>query len=118
VHFAVLNFEKLLPYYLKNRKYKKFSRFPAIRRDVALIIDEHIIANDIIKEAKLIAPDAEEIGIFDMYRGNQIPQDKKSLGIYFTFRALDRTLTDEEVNQKFEGILRSLCNRFNATIRK
>ncbi len=118
VHFAVLNFEKLLPYYLKSRKYKKFSRFPAIRRDVALIIDEHIIANDIIKEAKLIAPDAEEIGIFDMYRGDQIPQDKKSLGIYFTFRALDRTLTDEEVNKKFEGILRSLCNRFNATIRK
>jgi len=118
VHFAVLNFEKLLPYYLKSRKYKKFSRFPAIRRDVALIIDEHIIANDIIKEAKLIAPDAEEIGIFDMYRGDQIPQDKKSLGIYFTFRAFDRTLTDEEVNQKFEGILRSLCNRFNASIRK
>ncbi len=118
VHFAVLNFETLLPYYLKRRKYKKFSRFPAIRRDVALIIDEHIIANDIIKEAKLIAPDAEEIGIFDMYRGDQIPQNKKSLGIYFTFRALDRTLTDEEVNQKFEGILRSLCNRFNASIRK
>ncbi|RKZ35038.1 hypothetical protein DRQ33_00720 [bacterium] len=65
-----------------------------------------------------MAQNAESIGFFDMYKGKPIPDGKKSLGIYFIFRAKDRTLTDEEVNQNFAKIVDKLCKKFDAEIRK
>ena len=117
IHFALLEFDRLIPYFERTRKYEKFSRYPAVRRDIALIVDNDLPASEILNESKKLAPDAEYIGFFDMYRGKPIPEDKKSLGLYFVFRSAEKTLTDDEVNERFTNIVKKLCEKFNAEIR-
>jgi len=118
VHFGLVEVEPLLPYFTRVSQYKRFSRFPATRRDVALILDSQVRAQTVLARAKELAKDAEEVGIFDVYEGKPIPAGKKSLGIYFVFRGKERTLTDKEVNERFEAVLEELCRIFNAEIRK
>ncbi len=118
VHFGLLQIMPLLPFFTKTPEYKKFSRFPAIKRDAALIVDENLSAQKLLDAAKDFAPDAEKIGLFDMYRGKPIPAGKKSLGLFFIFRSAEKTLTDEDVNEMFEKIVRKLCKKFDAEIRK
>ncbi len=118
VHFALLKIAPLIPFFTKPPEYEKFSRFPAIERDVALIVDENIPAQKLLDAAKNFAPDAEKIGLFDMYRGKPIPAGKKSLGLFFIFRSVEKTLTDEDVNEMFEKIVQKLCDKFDAEIRK
>ncbi len=118
VHFALLEFDALKPYFAATPKYRAFSRFPGVRRDVALIMDRQIPAQKVLDAARKIAADAEKIGLFDVYSGKPIPPDKKSLGLFFIFRAPDRTLTDEEVNEKFNRIVSQLCAEFDATVRE
>ena len=117
VHFALLEFDRLIPYFERTRKYEKFSRYPAVRRDIALIVDNDLPASEILNESKKLAPDAEYIGFFDMYRGKPIPDGKKSLGLYFVFRSAEKTLTDDEVNERFTNIVKKLCEKFDAEIR-
>ncbi len=118
VHFALLDFDWLKGYFVQERKYRRFSRFPGVRRDVALVVDAQTPAQKILDLARGIAHDAEEIGMFDLYQGKPIPPDKKSVGLYFVFRAPDRTLTDEEVNSRFTQIVEQLCQKLGAEIRK
>ncbi|MCD6417223.1 phenylalanine--tRNA ligase subunit beta [bacterium] len=118
VHFALLKIEPFVRYFSLTPKFKKFSRFPAIRRDVALIVDKGVFAKDLLDAAKNLSPDAEKIGIFDIYSGKPIPPDKKSLGLYFVFRSREKTLTDEDVNAKFKKIVDGLCEKFDAKVRE
>ncbi len=118
IYFAVFELLPLVENHAKTVCYKPFSRFPAIRRDVALILHEHFTASDLLNAARVVLPQAEEMGIFDMYRGKPIPEGKKSLGLYFVFRANDHTLSDDEVNAFFEPAVRELCTKFDAEVRK
>lgn len=59
----------------------------------------------------------KNVEIFDLYQGERIPEDKKSLAFRLVFQAGDRTLTDEEVNEKIDGIIRELEEKFSAKIR-
>ncbi len=118
VHFGLVEVGPLLPYFTRVSQYKRFSRFPATRRDVALILDSQVRAQTVLARAKELAKDAEEVGIFDVYEGKPIPAGKKSIGIYFVFRGKDRTLTDEEVNERFRAVVKELCEIFSAEIRK
>jgi len=118
VHFALLDFNSLVPYFSKLIQYKRFSRFPAVRRDIAIIVDESVSAQSVLDEARKLASNAEEIGLFDMYRGKPIHSGKKSLGLYFIFRSKERTLTDDEINESFTSLVEKLCRKFSAEIRK
>ena len=117
IHFALLEFDKILPYFERTKKYAKFSRYPAVRRDIALIVNDDLPAKKLFDEAKKLAPNAEAIGFFDMYRGKPIPAGKKSLGLYFIFRSSKKTLTDDEVNEYFTNIVKILCKKFDAEVR-
>ncbi len=118
VFFALLSFEALLPYFTRTPKYEPFSRFPAVRRDVALIVDDGLLVQELLEAARELAPDAERVAIFDLYRGKPIPEGKKSVGLVFVFRSKERTLTDEEVNERFSEIVARLCERFGAEVRR
>jgi phenylalanyl-tRNA synthetase beta chain len=75
------------------------STFPLAHTDVALLVDESVPAADV--EAALTAgagPDLESLALFDIYRGEQVGQGRKSLAYRLTFRAPDRTLTTDEVS--------------------
>ena len=94
-------------------------KFPAVERDLAIIVDEKIevgqIEKIIIKKAKKLL---EEAKLFDIYRDEKIGKDKKSVAYSLTFRDKDKTLSDEEVNIAMENIISELEKVVGAELRK
>lgn len=102
-----------------DRKYQPISRFPAIERDVALIIDEDVAAGEIVSSIQEEGrPYLTKVEIFDVYRGKQIPAGKKSLAFHLHFQAMDRTLTEEEINLLMEKIFAVVNRNFQAKLRE
>ena len=76
------------------------SAFPALHQDIALVVDESTPAEDVRKVVEEGAGELlESVELFDVFRGEQLGEGKKSLAFSLLFRAGDRTLTDEEVNE-------------------
>ncbi|EDY81144.1 phenylalanyl-tRNA synthetase, beta subunit [Verrucomicrobiia bacterium DG1235] len=94
----------------KRIKFKPFSLFPASSRDLALVVDKNEQAEEVVRAIGKIATkaskgfDVENVSVFDVYEGVGVPGDKKSIAVSMTFRALDRTLKDKEVNSAFDEI--------------
>jgi len=94
------------------------SKYPAVTRDVAFLIDRKIEAQSVLDIVLQNNEDLlEKIGIFDIYSGKGIPTDTKSLGLRFSYRAPDRTLTDAEVNNIHEKLVRQTVQLTGAKIR-
>lgn len=119
VYVAEVNVDKLYIYAKYNKKYVQVPKYPAVERDIALVINEQIEVGEIEKiiekkSKKLI----ESYKLFDLYRNEQIGNDKKSVAYSLIFRAHDRTLTDEEVDNILSSIIYELENKLNAQLRK
>ena len=98
--------------------YKDLPRFPSVVRDVAFVIGQEMEADKMLKLAVEMDKELlEKVSVFDVYSGKNIPQGKKSLGIRFVYRASDRTLTDDEVNQLHGKIVRKIVDLTGARIR-
>jgi phenylalanyl-tRNA synthetase beta chain len=88
-------------------------RFPAVTRDLAVIVEETFHAGDIVEEIRALAnPQIETVRLFDCYRGAPIPSGKKSLAYSVSYRAADRSLTDDEVNALHATVRERLQARF------
>jgi phenylalanyl-tRNA synthetase beta chain len=107
------------------RRYADFSLFPAVLRDLALVVDAGTLAGE--AGAKLTATARAAVGsafalesveIFDVYQGQGLPEGKKSLAFSLVFRAADRTLTDGEVHAVFQKIQDELVKSTPYQIRK
>jgi len=93
-------------------------RFPAVTRDLAVIVDETFHAGDIVEEIRALAsPQIETVRLFDCYRGAPIPSGKKSLAYSVAYRAPDRSLTDDEVNALHATVLERLKSRYSLEFR-
>jgi phenylalanyl-tRNA synthetase beta chain len=93
-------------------------RFPAVTRDVAVIVDETFHAGDIVEEIRALGnPQIESVRLFDCYRGAPIPSGRKSLAYSVAYRAPDRSLTDDEVNALHATVLERLQGRFRLEFR-
>jgi phenylalanyl-tRNA synthetase beta chain len=118
VHVFELDFNLLCTYYNQKKTYTSFSRFPAVQRDLALVIDQAVTASEV---SAAIAATKNKIlkqwHIFDFYQGSSIPAGKKSIAYRLTFQSDERTLTDSEVNKIHDNLLESLCNQLGAELR-
>ncbi|MBI2895152.1 MAG: phenylalanine--tRNA ligase subunit beta [Deltaproteobacteria bacterium] len=93
------------------RRFAPLPRFPAVSRDVALLVDESVRAADITRVVGASSGELlESIELFDVYRGEQIPPGKKSLALSIRYRAADRTLTDAEVDSLHATVLGGLVD--------
>ncbi|HAJ94810.1 MAG TPA: phenylalanine--tRNA ligase subunit beta, partial [Actinobacteria bacterium] len=100
------------------KTYEKISAFPAIDIDLAIVVDESVKNDDIIEEIKKSGPDIlKSIRIFDIYRGEQVEQGKKSIAYSLSFREDNRTLKDTEVEIAINRIVKNLENKLNARLR-
>jgi len=93
-----LDLHKLLSLTQGAGKYQPPPRFPAIRRDLAVVVDETVAASR-VEETIRGSPLVSEVALFDVYRGEQVPRDKRSLAFSICYRSPSRTLTDEEVDR-------------------
>jgi phenylalanyl-tRNA synthetase beta chain len=113
-----LDFEQVAHYRPRRVGVRALPRFPAITRDIAVVVDESFQAESILEEVRALAdPLVESASVFDCYRGAQIPEGKKSLAYTIAYRASDRTLTDEEVSAAHERVRDHLNARFALTLR-
>lgn len=118
VYAAELAFETIAAHAEGVKQYKTLARFPATSRDLAFLIDDATPAamvEDIIQ--KYAGGKAEEIRLFDVYRGKQVPEGKKSMAYSITFRAQDKTLSDADVTRITDKILRMLEKELGAVLR-
>jgi phenylalanyl-tRNA synthetase beta chain len=111
-----IDLEKLLTKAAGIREYQSIPRFPSVTRDIALVIDKQVTyrrVEEIIQSFPLVT----KVTLFDLYRGEQIPEGKKSFAIRVVYQSLNHTLTDEEVDQTQEQMLARLNQELAATLR-
>jgi phenylalanyl-tRNA synthetase beta chain len=94
------------------------SRLPSIRRDLAILIRENIAVGDIVDVLHEVSqPPVEDVDVFDVYRGPELPSGMKSVAILVLMRDTERTLTDEDSERIVAALLAVLNGRFGATLR-
>lgn len=100
-------------------KFQEIAKYPPVERDIAVVLDEGILASDILSTVKKGGGNMLcDTYIFDIYRNAQaIGENKKSVAIKLIFRLADRTLTEDEVNGKINRILTKLNQEMGATLR-
>jgi len=94
------------------------SKFPAIRRDIAVVVDEKIAAADLVKVAASSAPDLiQNVTIFDVYQGPGIEAGRKSIALGLILQETSRTLTDEDADSAMDAAVQNLKREFAAELR-
>ena len=118
VYAAEIDFEAVFAMMATEKLYTPLPKFPATTRDFSFVCDEDIEVGRIEEEiAKAGGKLVESIALFDIYRGPQVGENKKSVSIRVTLRASDRTLTVEEAEKISAKILTALNKAFNITLR-
>lgn len=106
---AVLDLEAVYKNRQKEIRYAPLPKFPAITRDIAMICGEELPVGKLEETIRSAAPDVvESIKLFDVYRGKQISEGRKSVAFSISMRAADRTLTDGEADEAVQEILSAL----------
>lgn len=117
-YMAEINITKLVKYSRVNKKYVEVPKFPAVERDIAVIVDENIevgqIEKIITKKAKKLL---ESIKLFDIYRDEKLGENKKSVAYSLIFRDKNKTLSDEEINTIMNNIIKELEEKLSAKLR-
>jgi len=116
VYLFEIDMTALLPFAAGHKRFQPIPRFPAVIRDMALIVDTEVThqqIQDIINSFPLV----KQVAVFDVYSGEQVPPGKKSLAYRVTFQSPDHTLTDKEANDVQQQILSQLSSKLGATLR-
>jgi len=99
-------------------QYQRLSEYPAVRRDLALVVDEDLPVGRVLDHIRSAeAPFLQDMRVFDVYRGKGLEQHKKSVALGLIFQDYSRTLTDREVDESIERLQRLLERGLGATIR-
>jgi phenylalanyl-tRNA synthetase beta chain len=119
VYYADINWDLLIALAKKNKiSYQKVSKFPAVRRDLALLIDKQVQFEEIEKiafgtEKKLL----KNVNLFDVYEGKNIEEGKKSYAVSFILQDEEKTLTDKMIDKTMRKLMGAYQHKLNATIR-
>ena len=118
VLMAELNLDLLLQRRSTGHAFKVLPQFPAIERDVAMLVPEGVIHERVLEVVRQANPEhLSRTNLFDVFRGKNIPLGKKSMAYAFTYRHGERTLTDQEVNGAHEKLVAALYRELGAEIR-
>lgn len=114
-----IEFDRMVKGVSEKRKFRPLPKFPAVHRDLSLIVEDHLEA-DKVEEAirSLEQPYIDDVKLFDVYRGTPVPQGKKSVSYRIRYQASDRTLTDDEVNRYHERMILRLREALKAELRE
>ena len=118
VLLAELRLDQLIARRNARRNFKPLPQFPSSRRDVAILVTEtttHDAVLQTVKQAK--AANLEDVELFDVFRGKNVPEGQKSLAYAFTYRSTEKTLTEEEVNTAHAKVVTALTAQLKAVVR-
>ena len=102
----------------KNISFNGIPRFPEVRRDLALLVDQKVKFSEIEKvafetERKIL----RRVGLFDVYEGDKIAAGQKSYAVSFLLQDFEKTLTDKEIEKTMERLVRAFGEKLNAKLR-
>ena len=119
IYVFEINLDELFKKKVGKMKYKEISKFPSVKKDVAFLINKKVVSKDIEKVIKNSGGSIlSDIEVFDVYTGKNIDENKKSIAYSLNFIDNKKTLTDEEVNNLLEKIIKNVCDKFGAELRK
>ena len=118
LYCAELSFDALLSSIGADPEYQPLPRFPAVTRDIAVLVDESVTVGDMEKCIRSAAKGLmREVSLFDIYNGSNLPKGKKSVAFNLVLRADDRSLTAQEADNEVKVILDALSSEFEAVLR-
>jgi len=116
---AEIMLDDLLRNSFKISKVEELVQFPSMSRDIALVLDESVKNEEVVKLIEKANPkNLESFGLFDVYQGKGIEKGKKSLAYTFTYRSVKQTLTDKKVNKVHQKLIDFLCKQLGASLRE
>ena len=119
VYVMEISLDKLLTKKVGKMKYKELSKFPVVKKDIAVLVNKEVPAQELLKTIKNNGGKLlQESKVFDLYDGKGIPEGKKSIAFSVTLGDANKTLTDEEVNKVMEKVVSGLQSKHGAELRK
>jgi phenylalanyl-tRNA synthetase beta chain len=116
---ADIDLEALYPRLKEVRVFEPVSAYPAVREDLAIIVDRQIAASEVAQTLRQVGGFLlQDVELFDVYEGQQIPPGKKSLAYHLTFQSPSKTLTDKDVSKQRARIIKQLEQRLGARLRE
>ncbi len=112
------NIDLIKKYIGKAVKYEGMVKFPAVPRDIALVMDEAVLVGDVLKVIEKVDNKIEKVELFDIYRGLGVLTGKKSVAISIKLRDKNKTLEEKEINDVVEKILKKVEKQFGAELRQ
>ncbi|MFL8952885.1 phenylalanine--tRNA ligase subunit beta [Helcococcus kunzii] len=118
VNLVEANLDVLFKFKKDQIRYKEISKYPIVERDIAIVVDKDIQSQDIINVIKQYGGGyLKYVKLFDIYKGEQIPEDKVSLAYKIGFQSNEMTLKDQVVKEAFENIVEGLNKTFDVNLR-
>ena len=119
VFVAEVSFKTLMQVIRRNKvKYRELPKYPEVKRDLALMLDEQVSFADIRREAlRTEKALLKSVTLFDVYRGVKIPAGKKQYALSFVLQNPEQTLTDEAVERIMDKLLKAFQSKFSAELR-
>ena len=118
IYAVEINLDEVFALKTGKIKYKEFSRFPSIIKDIAFVVDENITSKAVMDTIKKSSNKTlSDIELFDVYRGENVTDGKKSMAYKLTFMDPSKTLTEEEVMLEFNKIIDKVNNTYHSSIR-
>ncbi|MUK86916.1 phenylalanine--tRNA ligase subunit beta [Ornithinibacillus sp. L9] len=113
-----INMDSVLGAYENIPTYYQIPKYPSIARDIAFILDEEVKAGDVKEIIESTgAPLVKQVNIFDLYKGENLPEGKKSVAYNLLYQDPEKTLKDDEVEESFQKIINTVNDIFNAYVR-
>lgn len=105
--------------YIKSAvKYERIVKYPEVTRDLAIVMDKDILVGNMVEDLKRVSPLIEKIEIFDVYEGEKIDADKKSVAISIVLRNKVKTLEEKEINDVVTKVLDTISKKYRGEIRQ
>ena len=118
VNIAEFDAETLEKYSTEKIKYEGIVKYPAVERDLAIVLDKKVLVGDMLSDIKKISNIVEKVELFDIYEGDRIESNKKSVAINILMRSKLGTLNEDDVNKTIEAILQTIHKKYHGEIRQ
>jgi phenylalanyl-tRNA synthetase beta chain len=117
-YVAELDLTKVLKYGKNKIKYERIIKFPAVTRDLAILLDEDVLVGNMLGDIKKSSNIIESVELFDVYQGDKVESGKKSAAISIVMRKSSGTLEEKEITEAVDKILQTISKKYNGEIRQ
>jgi len=119
IYLMEIDLELLLDHFIEPVRFKPFSRFPAVYRDISVIVKKEVESRKIEEIIKNVGGEiVESVYLFDLYEGGKIDPSEKALGFRIWFRSMKGTLGKKEVDKIYEKMIKEILEKTKGRLRE